>query len=367
MATLRTRNGTFYACFHDTERTPNEKRLSLKTKDKQTARALLAKWERLYRLAEADPWTDDLHAAVQPKRTEEGVTLSDVYAAFVQSRKEAGCTPETLRTYHETVERVISDVGDGRSLAALKTSLLRSYIHADDIAAATKAKRYQKIHAFLSFCRERYDLEADPLSDVTKPRTPKKMPVAFTPEELTALCEEIKAAYRKNRKRNAVQPGRLIWRIPLYWFALFTGLRRSEIARLTWNHVDLEAGTVTLLKQKGRRQQRFPICRKAVEILRRLERRSEYVFAGPYESGKRNMKTWCSSLSRSVKQYRRKAGLRDGLNFHSLRKGFCSELACNGANAHTIQRAARHADISTSLKYVALHDDSIRGAIDSAF
>lgn len=68
MASLYQRSsGTYYAQFHEPGR--GRKRIPLKTKDKATERALLARVERLYLTGEANPWDDDMHAAVQPKRS----------------------------------------------------------------------------------------------------------------------------------------------------------------------------------------------------------------------------------------------------------------------------------------------------------
>lgn len=56
MATLLTRNGTFYLDLYDAERDPPRKRLSLKTTDKTTAQELRGQLVRAYRLGEWDPW-----------------------------------------------------------------------------------------------------------------------------------------------------------------------------------------------------------------------------------------------------------------------------------------------------------------------
>jgi hypothetical protein len=57
MASLYKRGRTYYASFSDPER--GRKRVSLRTSDKASARALLARFERLVALGGADPWTDD--------------------------------------------------------------------------------------------------------------------------------------------------------------------------------------------------------------------------------------------------------------------------------------------------------------------
>lgn len=54
-------------------------------------------------------------------------------------------------------------------------------------------------------------------------------------------------------------------------FALFTGLRRSEIFKLTWDDVDFNCGMITIRSPKGGKTQTLPDSPQALEVLRRLE------------------------------------------------------------------------------------------------
>lgn len=111
MASLLNRNGTFYASFFDADRSPKKKRISLKTKDKSTARAKLAKWERAWELGEIDPWTDNLHAFLKPKGKAKSLSLSESKEAFLQSRREMNASENTLRTYKGNLRRLSGQCG----------------------------------------------------------------------------------------------------------------------------------------------------------------------------------------------------------------------------------------------------------------
>jgi len=54
------------------------------------------------------------------------------------------------------------------------------------------------------------------------------------------------------------------------------------------------------------------------------------------------------------------------LSLHSLRHGFCTLLARAGCSAYQIKEAARHANVSTSERYVSLAKNDVRAAVDAA-
>lgn len=58
---------------------------------------------------------------------------------------------------------------------------------------------------------------------------------------------------------------------------LFTGLRKSEIRKLRWEHLDLERTTLTIVDPKGK-QTTIPINAQAAAILKEIPRISEFVF-----------------------------------------------------------------------------------------
>jgi integrase len=162
----------------------------------------------------------------------------------------------------------------------------------------------------------------------------------------------------------------LVWKIPLFRFAFYTGMRGSEIARLRWNHIDFEKDLIYIREQKNRKEQTIPLNSKAHEVLETVEQEDseDYVFQSPSFEGKdRNPKWFRENVSDAFRKARRAAGLREGLSFHSLRHGFCTMLAEAGKSAVVIKEAARHADISTSMRYVHMANEQLKTAVEEAF
>jgi integrase len=167
----------------------------------------------------------------------------------------------------------------------------------------------------------------------------------------------------------------VLWRVPVFQFTFLTGLRRSEVARLRWRDVEHVCSPgracLVLREQKSRREERLSLSRKAARLLTRIPRGAsgEYVFVSPVmgDATDRRERGWGEATSRAFAKYRKAAGVRSGLTFHSLRAGYITTLARSGLNAVAIKRLARHKEIKTSLRYIEATGEAFRGNLDEAF
>lgn len=99
-------------------------------------------------------------------------------------------------------------------------------------------------------------------------------------------------------------------------FALATAMRRSEIAELTWDRVDLARRSVLLARTKNGEARTVPLAPEALEVLRVLPRRI----------GKASVFSFTAQgMTRSMTKASRKAGLED-FHFHDLRHEATSRL-----------------------------------------
>lgn len=140
--------------------------------------------------------------------------------------------------------------------------------------------------------------------------------------------------------------------------AIFTGLRKSELAHLEWADVDFDR---KLLHVQPKEQwegktdsahRTIPLNTPALEALRmakglndRRPEKSKLVFPGkggkPMRDGMRfGLRTACAA-----------AGI-DRVHVHGLRHTFGTMMAQQGADAFAIKDALGHSDIKTSLIYV---------------
>jgi len=175
------------------------------------------------------------------------------------------------------------------------------------------------------------------------------------------VCKENPAKQIKLFKEENVRVRYLldeeIWRLidacdpairPIVTFAIFTGIRRGNLLSLTWDHVDLDRGIVTLEKTKSKKRLDIPLNEPARSVLRDIPWREGRVFrgrdGGPLkESGIRKR------FARALK----KSGIVD-MTFHSLRHVFASALVMKGVDLNVVRELLGHSDMKMTLRYAFL-------------
>lgn len=130
-----------------------------------------------------------------------------------------------------------------------------------------------------------------------------------------------------------------------------TGLRASEAVGLTWEHVyDAARGAALNVYGKGGKTRHVLLSRRAFDALRR-RRRGPYLLhdlAGEPISR--------FDLRKIVKRAGAAAGLPGRLTTHWTRHSFITHAAEAGTPLPTLQRAAGHANIETTMRYVHVRD-----------
>ncbi|MGC8530349.1 MAG: tyrosine-type recombinase/integrase, partial [Leptospirillia bacterium] len=152
----------------------------------------------------------------------------------------------------------------------------------------------------------------NPVSQIRKPKLPRGRDRRLLPEEERALLEAC-ASYGGDIAG-------------IVRFALETGMRRSEIAGMTWDRVDLKKRTVTLPETKNGEKRIVPLSTEAVRILSGLPRRLDASVWGMEADS--ITQAFLRALSRARKAYEKeceKKGERPDpsfltkLTFHDLR------------------------------------------------
>lgn len=368
MASLVQRNDHYYAQFFDTNRHPKRRRLSLKTKRKDVARRQLSTWEEDYDRGKFDPWTDDPWSYDEDPL--ENLSIGEAIDRFLAAKKRTGRSKSTIRTYREILRLFLKRVDPNQKVLTVSSSVLEPFVWEHNLSDATQHKRYGHLRAFFRWCIDQTIIEESPLEGVTKPQKPDKLPKAITPDQLEDLCRAIRRDYERKREKNWIREGQNIWRIPLFRFAFYTGLRGIELARLRWNHIDREKGLIYVREQKNQKEQTIPFNRKAREVLEGVKQGApnDFVFQSPsFEGQEREAKWFRENVSDAFRKAREKANLPEHLSFHSLRHGFCTALAEAGKSAVVIKEAARHADVQTSMRYVHMANETLKAEIEDAF
>lgn len=186
----------------------------------------------------------------------------------------------------------------------------------------------------------------NPVSQVTLPKLDNQKTEFLTDEELLRLQDTLDTWHIRES-------------VDFIRFALFSGLRRGELFKLTWDDVDFDRSTVTLRGPKGGKTETVPINDEALEVLRSLDMQSAFVFPGEDGEQRKDFKgPWL--------KIRKAARLPDGFRFHGLRHHFASTLVSNGVDLYTVGKLLSHKNSSTTQRYAHLGDESLRNATAKA-
>ena len=368
---LLKRDGIYYAEFYDASRNPNRKRYSLKTKNRRCAQAFLKRLEDGIDNRSFDPWRQSPREFERPNEEAFGlIPWSSCIQLFLDSRRSVGRSPETIRTYADVLNGLHKLVLPETSPEAVQEDVLVKYIYDFSVADATQNKRYGHLRTYFKWLTERRFIKENPLCTVTKPRIKYRLPKVIGKDGLQLIVACMMTDYDHKLNQGLIAKGEIIWRIPLFQFAFLTGMRASELARLRWRDIDLELRLLSILEQKNGHQQTIPLPNRAVQLLASLGtgEGQEFVFHSPKgDRITRSSKRFAERSSHAFRHYRRAVGLPEGICFHSLRHGFCTALANAGKSSYIIKTAARHRDISTSLRYVHISHRNLLTELDDVF
>jgi integrase len=142
--------------------------------------------------------------------------------------------------------------------------------------------------------------------------------------------------------------------------ALFTGMRRSEIAQLKWENLELIGGTLHLPKTKNGDPLDLPLSpfiRKVIADRRELVGQSEWVFPGAGASG---------HMVESKTILRRVVGA-SGVKFtlHDLRRTFITIAESLDIPAYALKRLLNHrADTDVTGGYIVINPERLRQPVE---
>lgn len=161
--------------------------------------------------------------------------------------------------------------------------------------------------------------------------------------------------------------------------AIITGRRLDELLTLRWKQIDWQARTITLRtksRKPGGKLLIAPLTDELVAILGR-ERGHNFEFVFTYEANRSRHDRHTGKVQVKGERYpfshdgwrkewdraRRAIGLPQ-LRFHDLRHTAATRLLAASGNIKTVQRALGHADISTTLRYLASDTEDVRAAME---
>jgi integrase/recombinase XerD len=314
-------------------------------KDKRAATAALARYEeQAARLRHGLPD----HTADAQSRARPLVGLVDEYLTVLAAGDTSPAYRENTRTMLLAILpgcrwQVWGDVSSAsliKFLGRLRDTPPRGLSPSTLNGYLRTAKAFCNWHA--ASLRERSPLTG--IKPYPEDRDRRRSRRILTDEEFVKLLD---ATARAPRRFNCIiKPAD---RVMLYWVAAYSGLRASELARLTPRNLTLDAEQPGItVYGKGKREEFTPIPEHLAERLR------EWI-AGKKVTDRLWPGTW-AEYRHQVKWLERdteRAGLGLGVTFHSLRRRYVTQLFRAGNEPDAVRRMARHKDIRTTMNHYA--------------
>src|SRR4029077_2088053 len=160
---------------------------------------------------------------------------------------------------------------------------------------------------------KRRDLDFD---DLPLLRTPKKLPVVLSPEEVTRLIE--------------AAPNLLYRTLLMLLYA--TGLRRAEAAHLKVSDIDSSLMLIHVRQGKGSRDRELPLTQKVLDALREYWRAAKikprvYLFPTRKEPAANELPISDKTVWHACHEAALRAGINKRIGPHTLRHSFATRQA----------------------------------------
>lgn len=211
---------------------------------------------------------------------------------------------------------------------------------------SSRNRKTHSIKAFFKFLERQGVITVNPAAKLIPPPLQKREPRFLSKEEYQRL---LRACSHSPRDAAIIE------------VLLQTGMRLSELARLTLEDIEIPAritqdpdntGTVRVLR-KGGKVASIPLNYKACRALHtylkvrpRVSHSSLFVtkFKGPMG---------IRAIQRTVAKYMKEAGIK-GASVHTIRHTMATHHIAMGTDPKTIQEALGHASLETTTIYIAL-------------
>ena len=211
----------------------------------------------------------------------------------------------------------------------------RSYRkNADGVGKPLSANTAKQIQSYFNALLNRavadkdVNLTENPFKHVTNKLKPEKTGIQYlTKEEVQALIDK---DCRREVLKNA------------FLFCCFTGLRFSDVTKLTWNNVD---GSMLRYKQQKTDED-------VVTGIPGVAKRFLPEFAGDKNALLFNIH-YTYQISRDLQQWMESAGIKKRIRFHSSRHTCAVLLLDSGADMYLTSKMLGHASMRTTERYYA--------------
>jgi integrase len=275
------------------------------------------------------------------KKTEraKSVTLQQAFEAYKKARK--GLKPKTLYDYERVLTVAFPDWQNRPLLSITKDMVAKRHTALGKQGEAYANLAMRVLRAIFNFAGGQYE---DPQGRPLVPENPvkrlsqtrawyrnKRKDSYIKRHELPAWFKAVLALKNESEDNNAQTVADYLLLL------IFTGLRRTEAATLTWNQIDLKAKTLKLLDTKNRENHTLPLPDFLCELLNKRQQAATTKYVFPGDGGK------AGYLIEPRKQISKVIEASEiSFMLHDLRRTFITVAESLDISAYAVKRLANH-------------------------
>ena len=286
-----------------------------------------------------------------------------LYLFFDYLTFEKKYSPHTVTSYKNDITQFIAFIDpskEGFLVSEINYQQIRAWIASlikAKIAARSVNRKLSSLKSLFKFFQRQQFIDVNPMSKISGPKTPKRLPVFIDEHQMTNLFEGVNFEEGFNGQRD-----RLILDL-LYQ----TGIRRSELAHLKEIDVDLFNSTIKVLGKRNK-ERIIPI---SLELKRNLETylqvKKELNLSNPMLLVSEKGNTLSEqSVYNSVKKYLSQITTIQKKSPHVLRHTFATHLLNNGADINAVKDLLGHANLSATQVYTHNTIDKLKKSYKQA-
>ena len=141
-----------------------------------------------------------------------------------------------------------------------------------------------------------------------------------------------------------------------FLFSCLTGLRRSDILKLTWGEVHQQGDFTRIIfrQKKTGGQEYLDITQQAAELMGERGKPNDKVFTDIYSP---------TCTNEAIKRWVLRAGINKEITFHCARHTFAVLMLDLGTDIYTVSKLLGHKELSTTQIYAKVLDKKKQEAV----
>jgi integrase/recombinase XerC len=270
-------------------------------------------------------------------------------------------SPHTLSSYRRDLTRVAAwmrdqGIGSWRDMGQEDVRRFVSWRHRSGASGKSLQRELSALRSLYRYLLREGVAAANPAQGVRAPKTVRKLPATFEPDQICGLLDQPPEDTLALRDTAMIE---------LFYSS---GLRLSELVSVNLGDVDMEDGSLEVLG-KGAKTRRVPVGGQAREAIR-CWLRVRGNLADPGEPAlfvsQRGNRIHPRTVQQRLKRWALERGAGRNLHPHLLRHSFASHLLESSGDLRAVQELLGHANIATTQIYTHLDFQHLAQVYDRA-